>query len=852
MPLTVPELSLVVLVGASGAGKSTFAARHFRRTEVLSSDHYRGVVSDDETDQSASRDAFEVLEAIVRKRLARGLLTVVDATNVDPGYRKVWVQLAKEFHVLPVAIVLDVDAPTALARNATRADRQFGPHVVRRQISDLRRGLGGLRREGFRYVHHPRGVAAIGAAVDHRPRAWPDFRDDPGPFDLIGDVHGCFDELCELLRDLGYTIERPHAAASATGEAFVVTPPPGRRALFLGDLVDRGPASNLVLRLAMDMVDAGVALCVPGNHEAKLLRWLQGKSVKPTHGTGATIEQLSTESEAFRQRCATFIDGLVSHFVLDGGALVVAHAGMRADLQGRASGKVREFALYGETTGEVDEFGLPVRYPWARDYEGRAVVVYGHTPVPTAEWLNRTICLDTGCVFGGELTALRWPERELVSVRAAKTYFEPVRPLHAAPSLPEPGPLDGLPNADDVLGGRAVVSIRPDAAAAALEVLARFAEDPRWLVHLPPTMSPVETSTRPDLLEHPDEAFAHYRGVGVDRVVCQEKHMGSRAVVVLCRDDEVCARRFGFRPGEAPRAGIVLTRRGRRFFDDDALEGALLDRLRRALDRAGTWAALSTDWAILDAELLPWSSKARSLLETQYAPVGTAARAALGASVAALRVASARQEGLGELLARTEERLAAAEAYTSAWRRYVQPTDGLSGHRLAPFHLLASEGAVHDTRPHAWHLDQLDALVAADEELLLRTERRFVDLADDAAVAEAARWWEELTAGGGEGVVVKPAEGLVARRGRKLVQPALKVRGREYLRVVYGPEYTLPEHLARLRQRGTGRKRALAERELVLGLEALHRFVERRPLRAVHAAVFAILALESEPVDPRL
>ncbi|MCA9490000.1 MAG: AAA family ATPase, partial [Myxococcales bacterium] len=394
MPLIVPELSLVLLVGASGSGKSTFAARHFRPTQVLSSDHYRGVVSDDETDQSASADAFEALEFLARKRLERGRCTVVDATNTDPQYRKRWVSLAKAYHVLPVAIVLDVEPSVAIERNASRADRDFGGHVVRRQSRDLRRSLGHLRTEGFRYVHVLRGEDAVQDAEISFQRSWSDRRDDTGPFDIIGDIHGCFLELCELLDELGYAIGHE-------GERFVVTPPAGRRALFLGDLVDRGPASHRVLRLVMDMVEAGAALCIPGNHEAKLLRWLNGKNVKPSHGLQETIDQLSGEDQAFRDRVATFVDGLVSHLVLDGGRLVVAHAGMRRDLQGRASGRVREFALYGETTGETDEFGLPVRYPWARDYDGQAVVVYGHTPVPTAEWVNRTICIDTGCVFGG-------------------------------------------------------------------------------------------------------------------------------------------------------------------------------------------------------------------------------------------------------------------------------------------------------------------------------------------------------------------------------------------------------------------------------------------------------------------
>lgn len=849
MSLIVPELSLVLLIGASGSGKSTFAARHFAPSEVLSSDHYRGVVAGDESDQSASKDAFDVLEFIAAKRLARGLLTVIDATNVDPSYRKRWVRLARSYHVLPVAVVLDLPPKVAAKRNEARPDRAFSAGVVRRQASSLRRGLSGLRREGFRYVHVLRSVEQIDAATIERPRPWTDRRDDRGPFDIIGDVHGCIDELGLLLAELGYGVLREETDA---GPRYQITPPQGRRALFLGDLVDRGPASHEVLRLVMDMVEQGVAIAIPGNHEVKLLRHLQGRKVTLSHGLDRTVEQLAPEPEAFRARVADFIDGLVSHYVLDGGQLVVAHAGMKEELAGRASGKVRQFALYGDTTGETDAFGLPVRYPWAREYRGRAAVVYGHTPTPHAEWINHTLCIDTGCVFGGELTALRWPERELVSVPAAQVYAEPVRPL-------EPGPAEhgDLLMLDELIGGgvvqtryRRTISIRPEHAVAALEVLSRFAVDPRWLVHLPPTMSPPETSARPDLLEHPDEAFAYFRRAGLAEVVCEEKHMGSRAVVVVCRDAHAAARRFGFRPAEVPQAGVVLTRRGRRFFDDPELEGAFLERLRAAL--AQTFEELQTDWVVLDAELLPWSAKARSLLEAQYAPVGAAATVALGSAVEVLQRAVEHQPDAQPLLQRYLERQEAASAYVQAYRRYCWATEGLEGIRLAPFHLLASEGAVHDDKPHRWHLDALARICAADPELLMVTHTRHVVLDDPQSVFGAVAWWEEHTAAGGEGMVVKPPTFVTHDSRRRLLQPALKCRGREYLRIIYGPEYTRDDQLTRLRERAVARKRSLAVREFVLGLEALHRFVEGRGLHAVHAAVFAILALESEPIDPRL
>ena len=360
-------------------------------------------------------------------------------------------------------------------------------------------------------------------------------------------------------------------------------------------------------------------------------------------------------------------------------------------------------------------------------------------------------------------------------------------------------------------------------------------------------MSPVATSSREGILEHPDQAFDAYRADGVDAVVCEEKHMGSRAVIVLPRDAKVAADRFGA-PGGA--TGAVYTRTGRPFFGADLTE-MLLGRLRTAATTAGLFDGLNSDWLALDAELLPWSAKALDLLKQQYAAVGAAAGAALPAAIQALHSAAEGGRGVSELLARTASRQRNAEAFRAAYRRYCWPTEGLAGVQIAAFQLLAAQGATFHDRPHSWHLDIADRLVAADSDLLRPTRRQFVDTTDPSSVDAAVHWWEDLTGAGGEGMVVKPSANVT--RGRKgLVQPGLKVRGAEYLRIIYGPDYTEPSNLQRLRQRGLGHKRSLAAREYALGLEALERAARGEPLWRIHECVFAVLALESEPVDPRL
>lgn len=849
--IDVPELSLIALVGASGSGKSTFARRAFGVHEILSSDFFRGMVSNDENDQSATADAFDSLYYVLEKRLGRGHLTVVDATNIRADDRKRLVQTARKFHCFAVAIVLNTPERVCLDRNAARPDRSFGPQVVRRHIHELKRGLRGLEREGFRYVHildAPEEVAV------RRVPLWNNRKELTGPFDIIGDLHGCADELRTLLAQLGWAVARLENADPVWGDESW-THPEGRKAIFLGDLVDRGPHVLETLRIVRNMTSAGNALTVPGNHDVKFMRWLKGKQVQIKHGLQASIDAIDPLSQEARGQVAAFLDSLISHYVLDGGKLVVAHAGLREDMQGRGSGAVREFCLFGETTGETDEFGLPVRANWAANYRGRATVVYGHTPVVEPEWLNNTVNIDTGAVFGGKLTALRYPELEFVSVPALREYATPVRPLQAPTVLERTSQQvhDDVLDLEDVTGKRMIetrdgrrITIREENSIAALEVMSRFAIDPHWLIYLPPTMSPCETSAHPEYLEYPTEAFAYFRKNAVARVVCEQKHMGSRAVVVVCRDAAIARSRFGVLDG---RAGVCYTRTGRPFFASESDEREFIARVQAAITAIGLWDEFSTGWLCLDCELMPWSAKAGSLIQSQYASVGAAGIHSLTAALAAIEKSpAATAAGFAEAYRARVDHLI---RYREAYRRYCWPVHSLADYRLAPFHLLACEGHVFADRSHRWHMETLHRLAAADPALIIATEFLEIELHDAASVEHGARWWEELTAQGGEGMVIKPLD-FTVRGSKGLVQPALKCRGREYLRIIYGPEYTSDDQMPKLRARAVSAKRALALREFELGIEALYRFVDQQPLRRVHECVFGVLAAESEPVDPRL
>lgn len=586
---SIPRLCLIVLIGPSSAGKSTFARRHFSPTEIVSSDRCRAMITDDENALDAHEETFALLHLIVARRLERGLLTVVDATNLHPEDRAAYIRLAREYFVRPVAIVFDMPEPLLQQRNTDRPDRSIPDWFIRRQHRQGQVTTEELQREGFRQIIQLRSAEASTALQVRRTPLPSDHRHEHGPFDIIGDVHGCYDELIELLATLGYDPESDPAGG-----------PEGHRLIFVGDLVDRGPASDRVLRLVQRLTASGLALCVPGNHDDKLMRYLRGSRVQLRHGLEKTAEQLAGWSDAQKTALAEWLAALPSHLQLDDGKLLVAHAGLEERMHGRSGRAVRSYCLYGPTTDEPDETGLPVRLPWFYDYEGQAAIVYGHTPVTQPAWINRTINIDTGCVFGGRLTALRYPSNELVSVPARQVYAVPSRPPDTGFSrrdhwqVPTAGQLQGRHSLTTHLYGQ--IGIRPHQSAAALDRLSHSAADPRWLVYLPPVPVPATDGRT-------EAAIGYYRQQEVDEVLLCPRPAGVEVIIILGRDPEAAGARFGL---QTPAGGQVLTRTGRPFFADEAMATAALAQLRQALDQAGFWERQRSGWLIFDGY---WAQK---------------------------------------------------------------------------------------------------------------------------------------------------------------------------------------------------------------------------------------------------
>ncbi len=408
--LSVHEPSLIVLCGPAGSGKSTFARRCFAPSEIVSADAIRAMICDDPAEQRFNDDVFEVLHRIVELRLRLGRLTVVDATNLEPHARLPLRRLARQSR-LPTHLVV-IDAPLALTRerNAGR-ERRVEDGVLRQDAELLARLDDSLAQERWDRIDNLDAGPLDAVRVQRAPL--PPVRFDAhGPFDIIGDVHGCASELHTLLEQLGYGPDGRH--------------PEGRTLVLVGDLVDRGPDSVGVLRLVLSWIEHGRALFVPGNHDEKLNRWLEGRAVKVHGGLSTTVAEWQDltvpEERLLRERFQRAMDAAPPYLWLDDGKLLVSHAGLEEQDHGRVGDAVRAFCLFGKTTGKVID-GLPERLDWAADYRGAPAVVHGHVPVKLARWRNGVADIDLGVVFGGRLCAVRWPERTFLSVPAEKVWW---------------------------------------------------------------------------------------------------------------------------------------------------------------------------------------------------------------------------------------------------------------------------------------------------------------------------------------------------------------------------------------------------------------------------------------------
>ena len=863
MKITIPYSGLILLVGASNSGKTTLLNKWINESEILpseviSSDEYRAIVSDQDyvtwvdrpKDEAAvvfdayqkiSAEAFDMMDYIVEARCRLNKVTFIDATHIHPEDRKKYIAIAKKHHVPAVAIVLDVAQATLLERDEKR-DNPRGKRRVKQQFQHLKREKRFIKKEGFTSVYITNTLEEINLVRWENPL----MIDVGRGIDIIGDIHGCYDEMIALLGKLGYE-------DNGTG---LYCHPGGRVFLALGDVMSRGPKSLQTMLFFQQHVKAGLAYMIDSNHGWKVARWLEGRDVTMNHGDEKIIEEFQEYEAEFgvekavetKQMLKEFLLQAPSHYIImknDVPTAICVHAGIRDEFIGKESSKIKDFCRYGDTDG-FSKQGKPIRKDWTIQYKGSALIIWGHDPKPQPLVINNTINIDQGAVFGGKLTAYRYPEKEFISVVVAEDYSGAIdNPL----KVWKEKRLDP-PNIGKFINGYSVlteqlgeVKVHADIVKPVIDTVSHYTVPIEQLLYIPPTMSPTPvTSAEPDYLEHPKEAFEYYKGHGIHKMVAEKKHMGSRAVLLLFKDVEIAKQTVG-----SEILGVIYTRTGRRFFDK-VTEKEVLHKLNEELKNKGYFEKYETDYVLLDAEIMPWNLKAKELISNQYAHV--AENAILDRSKLKTKLEDAAQENsdLGRFLEEIEKKLENAKTFKEVFQKYCWDIEGAKKIQIAPFHILAHSNQTFFDKSHIWHMEKNQEL-AAESTLFVQTEYKIIS--DEASEKEVIEWWKEMTVEGHEGIVIKPEHFIETNKG-KLLQPAIKVRGRKYLNIIYGMDYLLPENLKRLKKRSAGKKGKLALREFALGVEGIQRFINEESIERVHECVLATLAMESDPVDPRL
>lgn len=863
MKITIPYSGLVLLVGASNSGKTTLLNqwiddKKILPSEVISSDEYRAIVGDkeyiswtdrpkDEADglldeyQAISMEAFKMMDNVVEARCRLNKVTFIDATHLYPDDRKKYIELARKHNVPAIAIVLDVTQETLLERDEQR-EHPRGKRRVKQQYQTFKREKRFIKKDGFKSVYFTNTVEDIELVRRDNPL----LIDVGHGIDMIGDIHGCFDEMITLLGKLGYE--------KNNDELYIH--PEGRVFLSLGDVMSRGPQSLQTMLFFQKHVERGLAYMIDSNHGWKVARWLDGRDVTMNHGDEKVVadfvayeaEYGSEQTRETKQALKELLLQAPSHYVITKNNVptaVCTHAGIRDAYIGKQSSRIQDFCRYGDTDG-FNEKGKPIRKDWTIHHKGSALIIWGHDPKPQPLLINNTINIDQGVVFGGKLTAYRYPEKEFVSVKAARDYSEAV---HNPLTEWEAKRLDP-PNIGKFINGYSVlteelgeVKVHGDIVKPAIDTVSHYTVPLEQLVYIPPTMSPTPvTSSEPNYLEHPKEALDYYRSHGIYTMIAEKKHMGSRAVLLLFKDEESAKRAVG-----SEQLGVIYTRTGRRFFDQTT-EKEIVLQLNEELKNKGYFEKHETDYVLLDAEIMPWNLKAKELISGQYAHIAENALLDRTKLKKKLEAVAGDNEDLNRFLEEVEGKLENAKTFKEVFQKYCWDTEGTKAIQIAPFHVLAHSNQTFFDKPHTWHME-MNKEFADGSTLFVQTESKVIS--DEASEQEVIAWWEEMTAEGHEGIVIKP-EFFIARSKGKMLQPAIKVRGRKYLNIIYGMDYLLPDNLKRLKKRSAGKKQKLALREFALGVEGINRFVGGESIERVHECVLATLALESDPVDPRL
>lgn len=862
MQIQLPYAGTVLLIGPSNSGKTTFIKQLINNktilpSEVVSSDDFRVLVGDgefidwrnkpkEEADvlfdeyQQISKEAFSLMDAAVESRSRLNKLTFIDATHLHPDDRKKYVSLANKHHLPIIAIVFDIPEETLLERDEQR-EHPRGKRRIKQQYQVFKREKRVIKTEGYDATYLIKHTDFNVVRTEN-----PIEIDVQNGIDVIGDIHGCFDEMIILLEKLGY---QPNQ------DGFYIHPQ-GRKFVSLGDVMSRGPHSLDTMIFIMKHVKNNLAYMIDSNHGWKIARWLDGRKVVLNHGDEKVAEEFRRFEETegkeqtgiLKSELKEFLLQAPSHYVFTNNGIsvfVCAHAGIKDEFIGKQSDQISDFCRYGDTDG-VDSNGKPLRKDWLIHHQTSTFIVWGHDPKPQPLLINNTLNIDQGVVFGGKLTAFRYPEKEITSVSAKMDYSNSIdNPLKEW----EQKRLDP-PNIEKFINGYTVrtevfgdVKVPKNVVKPAIDTISHFTIPIEQLVYIPPTMSPTpRASSVQTYLEHPKDAISYYRDHGIETMVAEKKHMGSRGILLLFKNEETAEKYVGIKT-----LGTIYTRTGRLFFEKDR-EKRILTVLNKDLHADNYFTKYDTDFILLDAEIMPWNLKAKELISKQYAHVAENAILDRENLKGKLKAASFQSDIVKSWLEEYEQKLNRALIFKDVFQKYCWDIEDVEKIQIAPFHVLAHSKETFFDKSHVWHME-MNRAFAKLSQFFVETEYKVIT--DEASEEEVVQWWLDMTSEGHEGIVIKP-ETFISKHNGKLLQPAIKVRGQKYLSIIYGMDYLQPENLIRLKERNTNKKQKLALKEFALGVEGLQRYINGQSIENVHECVLATLAMESDPVDPRL
>ncbi|GIN84967.1 polynucleotide kinase-phosphatase [Heyndrickxia sporothermodurans] len=862
MQIKLPHSGIVLLIGPSNSGKTSLLnhwieTKQILPTEVVGSDYFRILVGDvnyfdwtnmpkDEADaifnhyQQVSKEAFSLLDSAIESRSRLNKLTFIDATHLHSDDRKKYISIAKKHHIPCIGFILDVSQDILIERDEHRENPR-GKRRIKQQYQVFKREKRFLKNEGFAATYY---INDANAKIIRQPN--PIEIDIQNGIDLIGDIHGCFDELILLLEKMGYQ----------KNEKGLYTHPTGRKFVSVGDIMSRGPHSLETMIFFLNHVKQGFAYMIDSNHGWKIARWLDGRTVTLSHGDEKVADEFTRFEEENGSEMAVSLKAELkdlllyapSHYVFTKNGLpvlVCTHAGIKDEFIGKQSPVISDFCRYGDTDG-FDDSGKPIRKDWFIHHQTSPLIIWGHDPKPQPLFVNNTLNIDQGAVFGGKLTAYRYPEKEIISISAKKDYSSSIH----NPLLEWEKKRFAAPNIGKFLNGYSVltkdlgeIKVSKEIVLPAIDTISHFTIPIEQLIYIPPTMSPTPTTSSLDnYLEHPKEAIDYYRKNGVYTMIAEKKHMGSRGILFLFKDKETAKNYGGFET-----LGTIYSRTGRRFFDKN-LEERVVSTLHKDLHSYGYFQKYKTDFLLLDAEIMPWNLKAKELISNQYAHVSENAILDRMKLRNKLRDASLKNEEINNWLQEYEEKLNNALRFKQIFQKYCWNINGIEQIQIAPFHVLAHSNETFFDKPHTWHME-MNREFSKLSNLFVETEYKVIH--NDKSEEEVIKWWESMTSECHEGIVIKP-EYFISKHNEKLLQPAIKVRGQKYLSIIYGMDYLHPENLKRLKNRNSAKKQKLALKEFALGVEGISRFVNGESIERAHECVLATLAMESDPVDPRL